>query len=161
SHPNLVSLYELISVGDRLFFTMELVSGTSFLRSVRGGDSEPNADDTRELCEVASDEAPTDATSPGKRKASSSDPKKPVIDVVHAGTLDVARLRRVLPQLAEGVAAIHDRGLLHRDLKPSNVLVTHAGSVKIVDFGLVTEIDRERQTIAWDALAGTAAYMSP
>jgi hypothetical protein len=46
-------------------------------------------------------------------------------------------------------------------LKPSNVLVTHAGSVKIVDFGLVTEIDRERQTIAWDALAGTAAYMSP
>jgi serine/threonine protein kinase len=163
SHPNLVSLYELISVGDRLFFTMELVSGTSFLRSVRGGDSQPGSDETKELSDfVASDEAPTDATSPGKRnKAASSDPKKPVIDVVDAGTLDVARLRRVLPQLAEGVAAIHDRGLLHRDLKPSNVLVSHAGDVKIVDFGLVTEIDRERQALGYDALAGTAAYMSP
>src|ERR1700761_9230598 len=37
SHPNLVSLYELASVGDRLFFTMELVSGVGFLRAVRVG----------------------------------------------------------------------------------------------------------------------------
>ena len=37
SHSNLIALYELISVADRLFFTMELVSGVSFLRWVRGG----------------------------------------------------------------------------------------------------------------------------
>jgi eukaryotic-like serine/threonine-protein kinase len=68
SHPNLVALYELISVADRLFFTMELISGTSFLRNVRGGDSHQRDDATAELSAVVED-APTDATSPGKRGA--------------------------------------------------------------------------------------------
>src|SRR3954468_1955624 len=152
SHPNLVSLYELCSVGDRLFFTMELVLGTSFLRSARGG-ADDEADDATAALSAADDVAPTDAPSPGKRRAgSSSEPSRAVSDAVDAGTLDVARLRRVLPQLAEGVAAIHDRGLLHRALKPSNVLVTNDSRVKIVDFGLVTEIDHERQALGSDML---------
>ncbi len=161
SHPNLVSLYELASVGDRLFFTMELVSGVGFLRAVRVGQIEETLDATAALS-AAGDDSTTDATMAGKRVASpSSDAPRPRDGAPAGGTLDLLRLRRVLPQLAEGVAAIHDRGLLHRDLKPSNVLVTHDGRVKILDFGLVTEIDRERQLIPVEGLAGTAAYMSP
>ena len=161
SHPNLVALYELISAGDRLFFTMELVAGSSFLRCVRGRDTLESDDATAALSAIG-DELPTDATSPGKRAAgSSSDPLRAVSGETDGGTLDLLVLRRVLPQLAAGVAAIHDRGLLHRDLKPSNVLVTHDGRAKILDFGLVTEIDRERQSLGAEGLAGTAAYMSP
>ncbi|HEY2748807.1 MAG TPA: serine/threonine-protein kinase, partial [Polyangia bacterium] len=161
SHPNLVSLYELASVGDRLFFTMELVSGVGFLRAVRVGQVVETLDATAALS-AAGDDSTTDATMAGKKAASpSSDPPRARDGVPVGGTLDLLRLRRVLPQLAEGVAAIHDRGLIHRDLKPSNVLVTHDGRVKILDFGLVTEIDRERQLIPVEGLAGTAAYMSP
>ena len=157
SHPQLVSLYELISDGERLFFTMELVQGVNFLRWVRAG-ADSATEDTAALSALEAD-PPTDATIAGKRTPSNRE-LAPTPAPQHA-PLDVARLRRALPQLAEGVAAIHDRGLLHRDLKPSNVLVTGDGRIKILDFGLVTELDRERMTVAAESLAGTAAYMSP
>jgi eukaryotic-like serine/threonine-protein kinase len=164
SHPHLTALYELATAGDQIFFTMELVDGVNLLRWVRG-DVLPRLD-ASSVTDVNGERASVDtmasATSPGKRTPNGTEPGAATIRMpLVTGTLDVARLRRVLPQLAEGVAAIHDRGLLHRDLKPSNVLVTTDGRVKILDFGLVTEIDRERTAPPSDSLAGTAAYMSP
>ncbi|HEX5109092.1 MAG TPA: serine/threonine-protein kinase [Vicinamibacterales bacterium] len=65
--------------------------------------------------------------------------------------LDVAR------QLAAGLSAAHERGVLHRDLKPANVMVDGHGRVRITDFGLAIASDDEQ---AGDT-SGTPAYMAP
>ncbi len=52
------------------------------------------------------------------------------------GLLDVDRVFDVAIQIADAMAGAHALGLVHRDLKPSNVMVTPAGRVKILDFGV-------------------------
>ena len=71
-------------------------------------------------------------------------------------------LRGLLRQFVHGVHAIHQAGKIHRDLKPSNVLVTDAGRVVILDYGLVNEIDhRTLFASSRGLIRGTPAYMSP
>jgi serine/threonine protein kinase len=162
AHPNLVALHELLSVGDRLLFTMELVEGESFLRWVRSDRPAPR--ETAVEQSPTEEPAQTQVTAIGKKAPSSSDQEKPRASDHRVGaleSLDLARLRAALLQLAHGVVALHGVGMLHRDLKPSNVLVTRDGLVKILDFGLVTELARERTRRSEPGLAGTVAYMSP
>jgi tetratricopeptide (TPR) repeat protein len=71
-------------------------------------------------------------------------------------------------QLADGLAAAHEHGVIHRDLKPANVRVTPDARLKILDFGLAMILRREASPTAvteslseTKAISGTLPYMAP
>jgi tRNA A-37 threonylcarbamoyl transferase component Bud32 len=142
AHPNLVSLYELMSDGRYWFFTMELVNGVNFLEYVRNsgsGESEPKV--------LSLEELDTLETLPLRVSKQTQ-------------SFNEGRLRIALRQLADGLNALHENGKLHRDIKPSNILVTPEGRLVILDFGLVADIAQQKLEPS-QAIVGTPSYMSP
>jgi eukaryotic-like serine/threonine-protein kinase len=80
-------------------------------------------------------------------------------DRLARGPVPVAESLRIGRQLASALAAAHEAGLVHRDVKPSNVLLTRAGDVRLVDFGIAARVGVELPHTT--AARGTRRYMSP
>jgi serine/threonine protein kinase len=92
----------------------------------------------------------------------------PLRDRLKRGALSIKELLDIAFQIADGLAAAHEVGLVHRDIKPENVMVTAEGRVKILDFGVAkieTPVESTSGSIATETadglVSGTAAYMSP
>jgi serine/threonine protein kinase len=96
-------------------------------------------------------------------------PGKPLSERLYGGAMPQAEIIRLATQLAEGLAAAHDQGVIHRDLKPANLFVTPDGRLKILDFGLAKQhtpkgsgADVTRSLTAdTGTVSGTVPYMSP
>jgi serine/threonine protein kinase len=111
THPNVCRIYDLVTDGELVFLTMELLAGESLeARFMREG-------------KLAPDE-----------------------------------LLRLVTQLARGLDAAHEAGVIHRDFKPSNVMLVGQKAV-ITDFGIARLVTARTTTSG--TLKGTPAYISP
>ncbi|HZN57779.1 MAG TPA: serine/threonine-protein kinase [Planctomycetota bacterium] len=88
-----------------------------------------------------------------------------VLEYVHGTPFRDVYVRRAVPQhefleyfqqLVSAVGAVHEAGLIHRDINPKNILVSAAGAIKLMDFGLAAAASDPQPRAG-----GTLGYMAP
>ena len=82
------------------------------------------------------------------------------------GAVPFGKAIEIAMQIVDGLAAAHRAGIVHRDLKPANIMITKAGLVKLLDFGLAKQVNAVPGESAHELtepglIIGTATYMSP
>lgn len=90
---------------------------------------------------------------------------------LNTGALPARKAIQLAAEIAEGLAAAHEKGVIHRDLKPENIFLTAEGRVKLLDFGLAarqipdgvsaSNITTQTEYTAPGTVMGTAGYMAP
>jgi serine/threonine-protein kinase len=78
--------------------------------------------------------------------------------VRRVGPLSAPKVSQIARQMAAGLAAAHDAGVLHRDLKPANVMIDGAGNVRLLDFGIAAPLEDDHAT---KRLMGTPGFLAP
>jgi eukaryotic-like serine/threonine-protein kinase len=108
SHPNICTIYEVEEHEGKPFIVMELLEGQT-LRD-RLADAVAAVYDRRTT--------------------------EPATDGAHRAPLQIDELLDLAIQIADGLDAAHQKGIIHRDIKPANIFITTRGQAKILDFGL-------------------------
>ncbi|MEV7756826.1 Stk1 family PASTA domain-containing Ser/Thr kinase [Microbacterium sp. NPDC089180] len=83
-------------------------------------------------------------------------------EIIAEGSVPVDYALRYVDGILEALEYSHRAGVVHRDIKPGNVMITDAGRVKVMDFGIARAVSDSSSTVAeTTAIVGTAAYFSP
>ncbi|MDQ1731457.1 MAG: eukaryotic-like serine/threonine-protein kinase [Pseudonocardiales bacterium] len=78
------------------------------------------------------------------------------------GQLPAKRAMEITAEVCSALDFSHRSGIVHRDIKPANVMITNAGAVKVMDFGIARAMADNAATVtATSAVIGTAQYLSP
>ncbi len=148
-HPNIVQVYAFGSAEDAIYYTMPYV-GPSLSQAVSWARQH---DDVSALWyELLAPHADGDASSDGE-STTHAELLTPAHSITHLICQRFARL-------ADGLHAAHTAGVVHRDVKPDNILVSRAGVLQLMDFGLAHVRDDESLTRTGQLL-GTPLYVSP
>jgi Tol biopolymer transport system component len=152
NHPNILTVHEIGTHEGAPFVVSELLEGTT-LREAVGAP----------IARTTESSARREGTAAGAAARSARLPALPLRKAIDYAI-----------QIANGLAAAHEKGIVHRDVKPENLFVTRDGRVKILDFGLAKLREGDAAsgagatmlaTRSFDTGAGvvlgTAGYMSP
>lgn len=82
------------------------------------------------------------------------------VRLAEQGALPWPEATRITRAVLDALDHAHESGVIHRDIKPANVMITRAGRVKVMDFGIARLVGAQRQTRT-GAAVGTPSYMSP
>ncbi|ANP70997.1 serine/threonine protein kinase [Cryobacterium arcticum] len=83
-------------------------------------------------------------------------------DIIKEGPIDSVEAVRIIDGVLTALEYSHRAGVVHRDIKPGNIMITKAGQVKVMDFGIARAISDSATTVAQTtAILGTASYFSP
>ncbi|WP_237057294.1 serine/threonine-protein kinase [Microbulbifer sediminum] len=72
-----------------------------------------------------------------------------------------AAILQLIRQIAQGLAVVHDRGIIHRDVKPANILFREDGTAVLTDFGIAKDVDNNSDLTQAGSSLGSPAYSSP
>lgn len=140
SHPSIVPIIEIGEHKGRAWFAMEFVDGVGLdrvLEAVRSSAVPPTELTGSDLA-AAVPGAPSEAF----------------------GATWFGAIGNIVQQVAQALIEAHAAGVVHRDVKPSNILLSRAGGVQIVDFGLAHLEDMPTLTLSGE-FAGTPYYVAP
>ncbi len=190
THPNIMPVYQVGESDGFHYFSMHLVDGLTLAELLEGvqalssdrfqgaqitrviRDHSPLVSAARPFDATVSVDQPPDADATrsilGPRVTSEEELREKESRAVPA-SLETVSLDReyistvctMIAAAADGLAYVHENGIIHRDIKPSNLMIEGAsGRVLIMDFGLAREVGSSHLTQTGQ-LTGTPAYMSP
>ncbi|QTX06031.1 Stk1 family PASTA domain-containing Ser/Thr kinase [Agromyces archimandritae] len=83
-------------------------------------------------------------------------------DIIADGPVEPQAAVRIIDGVLTALEYSHRAGVVHRDIKPGNIMITTAGQVKVMDFGIARAVSDSATTVAQTtAILGTASYFSP
>jgi serine/threonine protein kinase len=83
-----------------------------------------------------------------------------ILETTPSGWLHPAIAASIVREICRALGSAHEHGVVHRDVKPENVMITHQGTVKLMDFG-IAKIQRITNMTQTGIFMGSPSYMSP
>jgi serine/threonine protein kinase/tetratricopeptide (TPR) repeat protein len=124
-HPNICPIYEFGEHEGQPFIVMQFLEGKTLREWIAGRSAgAPSAVDWASRSSPDEQERGQDALTTADERPAPLPP------------LQIHELLDVAIQIADGLDAAHQKGIIHRDIKPSNIFVTEKNTVKILDFGV-------------------------
>ena len=138
-HPNVIRVFEMGTHESCPYFTMELIEGKDVRHYLDGEEA---------VVPSGKDPPPAGMLTEDQRRRLN----EPV---------RVKKLADAIVQVAYALAEIHSHRIVHRDLKPDNVMVSKAGVVKLMDFGIAKQLTSANEHSSGGMVVGTFKYLSP